>query len=79
MWNRLPREAADIPSVDKFNVGLGGALRNLIQCKVFLAYSRSMNYIIFKGCFQPKPSYNSALQGLLCDRIKITGLFKEKH
>ncbi|KFP54579.1 hypothetical protein N323_07054, partial [Cathartes aura] len=29
-WNRLPREAADAPSLETFKVRLDGALSNLI-------------------------------------------------
>ncbi|KFQ59536.1 hypothetical protein N334_13105, partial [Pelecanus crispus] len=29
-WNRLPREAADAPSLEAFKVRLDGALANLI-------------------------------------------------
>ncbi|KFV00038.1 hypothetical protein N340_11003, partial [Tauraco erythrolophus] len=29
-WNRLPREAVDVPSLDLFKVGLDKALGNLI-------------------------------------------------
>ena len=29
-WNRLPREVADVPSLEAFKVRLDGALGNLI-------------------------------------------------
>ncbi|KFQ02747.1 hypothetical protein N329_12242, partial [Haliaeetus albicilla] len=29
-WNRLPREAVDVPSLEKFKARLEGALSNLV-------------------------------------------------
>ena len=29
-WNRLPREAVDVPSLEVFKAGLDGALSNLV-------------------------------------------------
>ena len=35
-WNRLPREAVDVPSLEVFKVRLDGALSNLVQWKLSL-------------------------------------------
>jgi len=35
-WDRLPREVADVPSLETFKAGLDGALSNLMQLKMSL-------------------------------------------
>jgi len=35
-WNRMPRETADVPSLETFKVGLKGAVGNLIQLEMAL-------------------------------------------
>jgi len=35
-WNRLPREAVDVPSLAVFKARLDGAWSNLVWWKVFL-------------------------------------------
>jgi len=38
-WHRLPREVADVPSLETFKVMLDGALRNLIWLKMPLLFA----------------------------------------
>jgi len=33
-WNRLPREAVDVPSLEVLKARLDGALKNLVKWKV---------------------------------------------
>jgi len=35
-WNRLPREAVDVPSLEVFKARLDGALSNLVEWKMSL-------------------------------------------
>ena len=55
-WNRLPREAVDVPSLEAFKVRLDGALSNLVWWKMSLLMAGGLEP------FQPKPFYDSILQ-----------------
>ena len=60
LWNRLPREAVDVPSLEVFKVGWDGALGNLIQRKMSLPMQ--MHQVIFKSPFQPRAFFDSVMR-----------------
>lgn len=39
-WNRLPREAVDVPTVEVFEARVDKALRNLVQWEMSLPLAR---------------------------------------
>ena len=57
-WNRLPTEVADAPSLETFKVRLDGALSNLNQLKMSPLIAGVLDWLMFKGPFQPKPFYD---------------------
>ena len=60
-WNRLPREAVDVPSLEVFKARLDGALNNLLWWKVLLPMARGLETDDLLGSFQLKPFYDSVL------------------
>ena len=60
-WNRLPKKLVDAPSLETFKVRLDGALSNLIQLKMSLLMAGGLDYMAFRGPFQPKPFYDSVI------------------
>ncbi|KAK4818443.1 hypothetical protein QYF61_013130, partial [Mycteria americana] len=60
-WNRFPREVVDAPSLETFKVRLDGALSNLIQLKMSLLIAGGLDYMTFKGPFQPRLFYDSMI------------------
>ena len=52
-WNRLPREAADEPSLEAFKTRLDGALGSLIQWVATPSMARGLEQDL-QGPFQPK-------------------------
>jgi len=57
-WHRLPREVGDAPFLETFKVRLDGALSNLIYLKMSLLIAGGLDWMTFKGPFQPKPFYD---------------------
>jgi len=53
-WHRLPREVVIAPSLETFKARLDGALRNLIQLRMSLLMAGGLDWMAFKGPFQPK-------------------------
>ncbi len=60
-WHRLPREAVDAPSLETFKARLDGALSNLIWLEMSLLLAGGLDWMGFKGPFQPKPFYDSMM------------------
>ena len=60
-WNSLPREAVDASSLEVFTVRLDGTFSNLIYWKMSLPMAGALDYMMFKGPFQPKPVYESII------------------
>lgn len=54
-WHRLPREPAAATSLDVFKANLYGAWSNLVYWKMSLPMTGMLDYVTFKGPFQPKP------------------------
>jgi len=57
-WHRLSREVVDACSLETFQVGLDGALSNLMQLMVSLLVAGGLDLVTFKGHLQPKPFYD---------------------
>jgi len=55
-WNRLPREAVDMPSLEMFKAGLDGALSNLVWQKVSLPMAGGRNEMTYKVPSNPNHS-----------------------
>ena len=55
LWQRLPRAVGDAPSLETFQARLDGALSNLIWVKMSLLVAAWLDWMAFKGPFQPKP------------------------
>jgi len=55
----LPREVVDASSLEAFKARLDGALSNLMELKMSLLIAGGLDYVTFKGPFQPKPFYDS--------------------
>jgi len=53
-WHRLPREAAEAPSLETFKVRLDGALSNLVKLKMFLLTAGGLGQMTSKCPFQQK-------------------------
>jgi len=51
-WNRLPREAVDVLSLETCKARLDQAVSNLIKLCMFLLIAGELDYMIFKGPFQ---------------------------
>ena len=68
-WHRLPREAGDAPSLEKFKARLDGALSCLIELKMSLLTAGMLDWVAFKGPSQPKlfhvPAKHGARRGQL--------------
>ena len=60
-WNRLPREVVDAPSLETFRVRLDRALSNLVWLKMSLLTAGGLDWMTFKGPFQPELSYDSVI------------------
>jgi len=60
-WPRLPREVVDAPSLETFKARLDRALSNLIELKMSLLMAGGLDWMAFKGRFQPKPFQDSAI------------------
>jgi len=60
-WHRLPREVVDTPPLETFKIRLDGALSNLIQLKMSLLTEGGLDYMAFKGPFQPTPFCDSMI------------------
>jgi len=60
-WHRLPREAADAPSLTVFKARLDGALSNLVWWKMSLLIAGGLEPGDLQGPFQPKPFYDSVI------------------
>jgi len=57
-WNRLPREALDVPSMEMFKARLDGALSNLVEWKESLPKVEG----VWSGItVQSKPFYYSSM------------------
>lgn len=63
LWNRLPREAVNVPSLKVFKVQLDGALSNLICGRHPFPWQRfeTLNVEIFKGYLLHKQFCNSTI------------------
>jgi len=53
-WQRLARLVVDAPSLGTFQARLDGALSNLILLKLSLPMAEGLDWMTFKGPFQPK-------------------------
>jgi len=62
LWNGLPREVVDAPSLETFKARLDGALSNLVYWKMSLLIAGGLYWMTFKCPFQPK---------LYCDSVII--------
>jgi len=59
-WHRLPSEVVDASSLETLKVSVDGALSNLIELKDVPVHCRGgLDWMTFKGAFQPKLSYDS--------------------
>jgi len=58
-WHRLPREVVDAPSLETFKARFDKALSNLMQLKMSLLTAGWVDWMAFKGPFQPKPFCDS--------------------
>lgn len=58
-WNSLPREVLGAPSLEPFKARSDRALSNLIYFQISLLIVGKLDYMIFKGFFQPKQLYDS--------------------
>jgi len=47
-WNRLPREAVDVPSLEAFKARLDGAVSNLVLREVSLPIAGGWNEMVLK-------------------------------
>jgi len=56
---RSPREVVDVPFLETFKARLDGALSHLLWLKMSLLTVRGLDYMTFKGAFQPKLFYDS--------------------
>jgi len=50
----LPREVVDAPSLETFKARLDVAVSNMIQLKMSLLMAGELDWMVFKGPFQPK-------------------------
>lgn len=53
-WKQFPREVVDAPAQAAFQVRLDWDLSNLVQWKVALLIAGGLDWINFKGLFQPR-------------------------
>ena len=58
-WNKLLREAVDVPSLEAFKARLDGTLGNMVYLEVSLLIAGRLELHGLKGPFQPKPFYDS--------------------
>jgi len=54
-WRRLPIAVGDAPSLETLKARLDGALSSLIQLEMSLLTAGGVDWVAFKGPFQPKP------------------------
>ena len=55
-WNRQPREAVDLPSLEALQARLDGAVSNLVWREESLPIAGSWNWMILKVPFNPNHS-----------------------
>jgi len=60
-WRRFPREVVDAPSLETLKARLDEALSSLIQLEMSLLTAGRVDWVAFKGPFQPKPFHGSKL------------------
>ena len=60
-WNRLPKEAVDVPSLDAFEARLDVALGSLIWWLATLPVARGLKLDDHCGPFQPRPFCDSMI------------------
>jgi len=61
LWNRLPSEVVDAPSLEAFKARMDGALSNLVWWEMSLPVAGGLELDDPKGSFQPKPFYDSMI------------------
>lgn len=60
-WNTLPGEVVDACTLETFKASLEGGLITLVWWNVSLLIALGFELDYFKGPFEPKPSYDSAI------------------
>jgi len=60
-WHRLPREAVEAPSLEKFKARLDRTLSNLVQLKMSLLTAGGLGWMTSKDPCQPKAFYDSVI------------------
>ena len=58
-WNRLPKEAVDVPSLEALKARLDVALGSLVWWLATLHIAGGLKLDDNSGPFQPRPSYDS--------------------
>jgi len=64
-WNRLPKEAVDASSLEAFKARLDVALGSLVWWLATLHIAGGLKLSDRCGPFQPRPFYDSMIQGSL--------------
>jgi len=81
LWNRLPREVVEAPSLETFKIRLDGALSNLIQLQMSLITAGGLGQMTSKGPFQPKAFCNSMINfsGQHTAQKEVKSSLAERH
>jgi len=78
-WNRLPKEAVDVPSLEAFKARLDVALGSLVWWLATLPIAGGLKLDDHCGPFQPRPFYDSVIPFKNTSSLKTEAIKKCTH